>query len=82
MDRVGQKLRIDAIMISNASGDAGKLEAAAKIVAAKAAVVPVIINTTNPQAAEAAVKHFADKKPVIYGANAANAEAMAAVCQG
>src|SRR4030043_316025 len=27
MDRVGQKLRIDAIMISNASGDAGKLEA-------------------------------------------------------
>ena len=81
MDRVGQKLRIDAIMISNASGDAGKLEAAAKIVAAKAAVVPVIINTTNPQAAEAAVKHFADKKPVIYGANAANAEAMAAVAK-
>lgn len=81
MDRVGQKLRIDAIMISNASGDAGKLEAAAKIVAAKAAVVPVIINTTNPQAAEAAVKNFADKKPIIYGANAANAEAMAAVAK-
>jgi acetyl-CoA decarbonylase/synthase complex subunit gamma len=35
MDRVGQKLRIDAIMISNASGDAGKLEAAAKLVAQK-----------------------------------------------
>ncbi|MDP2156252.1 MAG: acetyl-CoA decarbonylase/synthase complex subunit gamma [Nitrospirota bacterium] len=81
MDRVGQKLRIDAVMISNASGDAGKLEAAAKIVAAKAAGVPVIINTTNPQAAEAAVKHFADKKPIIYGANAANAEAMAAVAK-
>ena len=81
MDRVGQKLRIDAIMISNASGDAGKLETAAKIVAAKAAVVPVIINTTNPQAAEAAVKPFADKKPIIYGANAANAEAMAAVAK-
>jgi acetyl-CoA decarbonylase/synthase, CODH/ACS complex subunit gamma len=81
MDRVGQKLRIDAIMISNASGDAGKLEAAAKVVAVKAAVVPVIINTTNSQAAEAAVKHFADKKPIIYGANAANAEAMAAVAK-
>lgn len=81
MDRVGQKLRIDAIMISNVSGDAGKLEAAAKVVAAKAAVVPVIINTTNPQAAEAAVKLFADKKPIIYGANAANAEAMAAVAK-
>ena len=81
IDRVGQKLRIDAIMISNASGDAGKLEAAAKVVAAKAAVVPVIINTTNPQAAEAAVKLFSDKKPIIYGANAANAEAMAAVAK-
>ncbi len=81
MDRVGQKLRIDAIMISNASGDAGKLDAAAKVVAAKAAAVPVIISTVNPQAAEAAVKHFADKKPVIYGANASNAEAMAAIAK-
>ncbi len=81
IDRVGQKLRVDAIMISNESGDAGKLEAAAKIVAAKAAVVPVIINTTNPQAAEAAVKLFSDKKPIIYGANASNAEAMAAVAK-
>ncbi len=81
MDRVGQKLRIDAIMISYASGDAAKLEAAAKVVAAKAAAVPVIINTTSAQAAEAAVKLFADKKPVIYGANASNAEAMAAVAK-
>jgi len=81
MDRVGQKLRIDAIMISNASGDAGKLDAAAKVVSAQAAVVPVIINTTNPQAADAAVKHFADKKPIIYGANASNAEAMSVVAK-
>jgi len=81
LDRVGQKLRIDAIMVSNASGDAGKLEAAAKVVAAKASGVPVIINTTNPQAAEAAVKLFSDKKPAIYGANASNAEAMAAVAK-
>ena len=79
MDRVGQKLRIDAIMISNASGDAGKLEALAKIVAAKAPAVPVIINTENPQAADAAVKLFAGKKPIIYGANASNAEAMAGI---
>ncbi len=81
MDRVGQKLRIDAIMISNVSGDAGKLEAAAKVVAAKAPGVPVIINTENPQAAEAAIKLFADKRPVLYGANASNAEAMAAIAK-
>ena len=81
MDRVGQKLRVDAIAITNKSGDAGKLEAAAKIVAAKAPGVPVIINTVNPQAAEAAIRVFADRKPVLYGANASNAEAMAAVAK-
>jgi len=81
MDRVGQKLRIDAIMITNASGDAGKLEAAAKIVATKAPGVPVIINTENPQAAEAAIKLFADKRPMLYGANASNAEAMANIAK-
>ncbi len=81
IDRVGQKLRLDAIAITNASGDAGKLEAAAKMVAAKAAGVPVIINTQNPQAAEAAVKVFADKRPMLYGANSANAEAMANIAK-
>jgi len=81
IDRVGQKLRIDAIMISNTSGDAGKLEAAAKVVAAKAAVVPVIINSTDPHAAEAAVKLFADKRPILYGVNASNADAFAAIAK-
>jgi len=81
MDRVGQKLRIDSIAISNASNDAGKLEAAAKTVAQKAPGVPVIINTTNPQAAEAAVKIFVGNKPVLYGANAGNMDAMAAVAK-
>jgi len=68
-------------MITNASGDAGKLEAAAKIVATKAPGVPVIINTENPQAAEAAIKLFADKRPMLYGANASNAEAMANIAK-
>ncbi len=81
IDRVGQKLRIDAIALANASGDAGKFEAAAKVVASKAPGVPVIINTANPQAAEAALKLFADKKPVLYGANLSNSESMAAIAK-
>ena len=81
IDRVGQKLRIDAIVLTNTSGEAGRLEAAAKIVSSKAPEVPVIINTENPQAAEAAVKFFADKRPIIYGATLSNAEAMAAVAK-
>jgi len=76
IDRVGQKLKIDAIAITNDSNDAGRFEAAAKIVATKASEVPVIICTANPQAAEAAVKLFTDKKPIIYGVNSENTEAM------
>ncbi len=81
IDRVGQKLRIDAIALTNASNDAGKLEAAAKAVAAKAPEVPVIIHTENPQAAEAAVKVFQGKRPMIFGANASNAESMANIAK-
>jgi acetyl-CoA decarbonylase/synthase, CODH/ACS complex subunit gamma len=46
------------------------------MVAAKAAGVPVILCTTDPVSAEAAAKVFADKKPIIYGVNSENAEAM------
>ncbi len=77
IDRVGQKLRVDAIMISNDSGDAGKLEDLAKKVAEKAPKVPVIVSTTDAGAAAAALKPFEGKKPVLYGANAGNLDAMA-----
>jgi len=76
IDRVGQKLRIDAIALMNDSNDTGRLEFAAKVISAKAPGIPVIICSANPQAAEAAVKLFGDKKPIIYGVNSENKEAM------
>lgn len=81
IDRVGQKLRIDAIALTNSSGDTGKFESAAKLVSEKAPEVPVILCTENPQAAEAAVKIFAGKRPVIYGANSSNVDAMAEIAK-
>ena len=81
IERVGQKLRVDAIALMNDSNDAGKFETAAKIIAQKAPDVPVIICSGNPLAAEAAVKLLADKKPIIYGANLENAETMANVAK-
>jgi acetyl-CoA decarbonylase/synthase complex subunit gamma len=81
MDRVGQKLRINAIALTNVSNDAGKFEAAAKVLAAKAPDVPVILCTAEAGAAEAAVKLFAGKKPIVYGANASNFKAMATVAK-
>ncbi|MBI5188899.1 MAG: acetyl-CoA decarbonylase/synthase complex subunit gamma [Nitrospirae bacterium] len=81
VERVGQKLRIDAIALTNDSNDIGKFETSAKVVAEKAPAVPVIVCADNPQATEAAVKLFADKKPVIYGANSENADAMANIAK-
>lgn len=81
IDRVGQKLRIDAILISNASNDAGRFESLVKAVAAKAPEVPLILSTKNPAAAEAGVKIVADKKPILFGADDSNAEAMASIAK-
>jgi len=81
IDRVGQKLRVDALFINNVSGDAGKFEGVVKAVAAKAPAVPLILSTTNPAAAEAAVKAVADKKPLLYGANDSNADQMANIAK-
>lgn len=81
IDRVGQKLRIDAIAVNNVSGDAAKFEAVVKLVSSRAAEVPAILCTVNPQAAEAALKYYPGKKPVLYGANEENAEAMAGVAK-
>lgn len=81
MDRVGQKLRIDAILVSNASNDPGRFEHAVKTMSAKAPDVPLILSSGNPAAAEAAVKIVADKKPILYGADENNADVMANIAK-
>jgi len=81
IDRVGQKLRVDAIAIMNDSNDKGKLEALAQKVAQKAPNVPVIVCTENADAADAALKSFNGKKPLLYGITDGNADAMAAVAK-
>lgn len=81
IDRVGQKLRIDAIFISNESGDAKKFEAVVRAVSERAPQVPLVISTKDPAAAEASVKLVADRKPLLYGADSSNAEAMASIAK-
>lgn len=81
IERVGQKLRVDAIALMNDSNDVGRFETAVKIIATRAPDVPVIICTNNPQAADAVIKLFADKKPILYGADSTNAEAMAEIAK-
>jgi acetyl-CoA decarbonylase/synthase complex subunit gamma len=76
IDRVGQKLRIDAIALMNDSDDASRFEFAAKVISTKAPEIPLIICSANPQAAEAAARLFGDKKPIICGVHSENIEAM------
>jgi len=81
IDRVGQKLRINAIALKNTSNDTGRFESVAKTVAAKAPEVPVIICTTDPRSAETAAIIFSNRKPIIYGVNSDNAEAMTGIAK-
>lgn len=81
IERVGQKLRVDSVALVNDSGDAVRFEAAAKVIAEKAPGLPVIICTDNLQAAETALKLFADGKPILYGANAGNSQNMASLAK-
>lgn len=79
IERVGQRLRADAFFLTNDSGDPGAIESLAKMVLDKAPAVPVIVSTTDPVAAEAALTVLNGKKPVLFGANIKNIDAMAAV---
>lgn len=81
IERVGQKLRIDAVALTNSSGEVGMFEAAAKVVAKITPEIPLIICTGNPQAAEAAVRLFADKRPIIYGVDSTNTESMVSIAK-
>ncbi len=81
IDRVGQKLRVDAVSIEFASGDSSKYEAAVKLVAEKAPDAALILNCKDTAAAEAAVKAVAARKPLLYCATDENAEAMAKIAK-
>ncbi len=81
IDRVGQKLRIDAIFVNNSSNDAGRFEDVVRSISSKASFIPLIISTNDPVAAEAALKLISDKKPLLHGANESNVEVMADVAK-
>ncbi len=81
IDRVGQKLRVDAISIEFASGDSAKYEAVVRLVAEKAPDTALILNCKDTSVLEAAVKAVADRKPLIYCATDENADTMANIAK-
>jgi len=81
IDRVGQKLRVDAIAVTDEGGDPAKFASVVKQVVDGAPGVPIILVSTAPAAIEAGIAHCADKRPLICGATAENAEAMAKIAK-
>ena len=79
-DRVGQHIAVNLVLVENASGDAAKFAAAAGKVAEAVSFTP-ILKTCCPGAMKAAVEVCKDKKPLLYGANESNVDAMAAVAK-
>jgi len=81
IERVGQKLRVDAISIEYVSNDSARYEATVKLIADKASDTAIILNCKDPSAAEAAVKAIANRKPLLYCATDGNADVMAGIAK-
>jgi len=81
IERVGQKLRVEAISIEYASNDPKKFESVVKLVADNAPDAVIILNCSDPSALETPVKLIADRRPLIYSATEENAEALADIAK-
>jgi len=79
-DRVGQMHGVNMICVCNASGDAGKFAAAVQAAAAES-IFPLMLNTTDVAAMEAALGVAGDKRPLVYAATDGNYEAMVALAK-
>ncbi|HUT33643.1 MAG TPA: acetyl-CoA decarbonylase/synthase complex subunit gamma [Planctomycetota bacterium] len=79
-ERVGQHIKIDLVALENASGDAAAFAKAAKTLADKSEYALVLI-TNSAAAMRVAAAPIAAQKPLLCGADAGNADAMAAVAK-
>ncbi len=80
VDYVGIKLHVDGIAVENASGDGGKFAAAVDAVCS-ATHLPLILIAKEPAAFEAALAKLTGVVPLLYGADASNWQALAAVAK-
>jgi acetyl-CoA decarbonylase/synthase complex subunit gamma len=81
IERVGQRLRADMILVDNESGDSGKFESAVKQIVQDAPNIPLILKSQNPSNIEIAIKYCSDKRPLIYTATNDNYEVMAKIAR-
>jgi acetyl-CoA decarbonylase/synthase complex subunit gamma len=82
LERVGMQLRLDGLAVQQSGGDAAAYAAAVAAARAAAPGLPIILATGDAAAADAALAGgAAAEKPLIWGANAGNWQAMAGVAK-
>jgi acetyl-CoA decarbonylase/synthase complex subunit gamma len=79
-ERVGLNLRPELVAVKGESGDAAKFSALVGKVS-KNSDGGIILISENPDVLAAGLKECADKKPLVYGANANNLDAVAALAK-
>lgn len=76
LERVGEELRIELVLIDNSSGEVEPFVAAIKALAAGTGRA-LVLKSTNPAAIEAGLQLLPDNHPLIHAATPDNAEVMA-----
>lgn len=74
-ERVGQRYQVEAIAVAHQASGADAFARAVSLVAANSPLNLVLV-AEDPAVMKAALPAVADRKPLIYAANAANYEAM------
>ncbi len=80
-ERVGLILQADLVAVKGESGDPAKFEALVKKVKEKLDGKGVVLISEDPKVLSAGAKAIADRKPLLYAATKANAEAMAGLAK-
>jgi acetyl-CoA decarbonylase/synthase, CODH/ACS complex subunit gamma len=79
-ERVGFTIAVNLVALKNDSGDAAAFAKAAEA-AQNASALPLVLISENADAMKSAAEKIKDKKPLLYGINAGNIDAMAAVAK-
>lgn len=76
IERVGQKLRIDAVFVNNTSNDGERFSKVVKMIYDKAPELPLILSTTHPTVADRVLESIKSSKPLLHGITEGNLESM------
>jgi len=79
-ERAGQKLKLDALVLLNESGEAAPLEALAKK-AMESTKLAVIISGKKPESLKVAAEICKDRRPIIATADKSNLDGMTALAK-